>query len=120
MGSDFRSISSFCKADFNNNERDILCYCNFSLDTHDDRRVVYNLIKNKSFITIENMRTFLNYAISRDDFFLQLGRAKFTICPRGNALDTFRFYDSLYAGSIPIVIRQEFHNSDFFFFFFFF
>lgn len=113
MGSDFRSISSFGKADFNNNKRDILCYCNFSLDTHKDRTLIFNIVKNKSFVTIENMGTFLKYSISRNDFFKRLGESKFTICPRGNALDTFRFYDALYAGSIPIVIREAFHSSAF-------
>jgi hypothetical protein len=114
MGSDFRSISSFGKADFNNNKRDILCYCNFSLNTHIDRKTIYNMVKCLPFVTIENMGVFLKYTISRDNFFGQLGRSKFTICPRGAALDTFRFYDSLYSGSIPIVIRQNFHQADFF------
>lgn len=56
------------------------------------------------------MGTFLKYSISRDTFFERLGNSKFTICPRGNAPDTFRFYDSIYAGSIPIVVREQYHN----------
>jgi hypothetical protein len=63
---------------------------------------------------IENMRTFLNYSISRDQFFERLGNAKFTICPRGNALDTFRFYDAIYSGSIPIVVKERFHELELF------
>jgi hypothetical protein len=120
MGSDFRSISSFKKSDINkaninkaninNKERNILCYCNFSLDTHKSRINIFNYIKNKSFITFESMGTFLKYSISRDTFFERLGNSKFTICPRGNARDTFRFYDSIYSGSIPIVVREQFHN----------
>lgn len=58
MGSDFRSISSFKKGDINNKERPILCYCNFSLDTHKSRSTIFNSIKNKRFITFENMGTF--------------------------------------------------------------
>lgn len=53
---------------------------------------------------------FLHYNISRDTFFTRLGNSKFTICPRGNSPDTFRLYDSIYAGSIPIVVREPFHN----------
>ena len=87
-----------------------LCYCNFSLDTHSCRKQIYNSIKNKDFLTIENMGTFLNYSISRDNFFKQLNTSKFTICPKGNAYDTFRFYDCLYCDSIPIVVKLPFHK----------
>ena len=115
MGSDFRSVSSFSKAhNTDNKPRDILCYCNFSINTHKIREHIYNLIKNKGFITFENMGTFMNYSISRDTFFERLGNSKFTICPRGNAPDTFRLYDSLYSGSIPIVVREQFHNLNLF------
>lgn len=110
MGCDFRSISSFNKASIENDKRPILCYCNFSLNTHVDRKVIYNILKPKKFITFENMQTFLNYSISRDKFFERLGTSKFTVCPRGNALDTFRFYDTIYSGSIPIVVKKSFNN----------
>jgi len=113
MGCDFRSISSFSKANLYNNDK-ILCYCNFSLNTHPVRKEIYEIIKNKSFIKFENMQTFLNYSISRDEFFSQLGKSKFVICPRGNAIDTFRFYDTLYSGAIPIVVREHFHKLHFF------
>ena len=113
MGSDFRSIKSFSKLNTSNN-RNILCYCNFSINTHKKRELVYKLIKNKEFIKFDHMGNFLKYNISRDEFYTNLSRSKFVICPRGNALDTFRFYDSIYAGAIPIVVKQYFHNSYFF------
>lgn len=114
MGSDFRSIKSFSKLNIDNNNRSILCYCNFSLNTHPKRHLIYSLIKNKKFITFDHMGNFLNYSISSDQFYTNLSNSKFVICPRGNALDTFRFYDTIYAGAIPIVVKQHFHNSDFF------
>lgn len=114
MGSDFRSITSFPMANINNKKRSILCYCNFSLNTHPSRRKVYNLIKNKKSILCENMGIFLHYSISRDDFFKRIGDSKFVICPRGNAFDTFRFYDTIYGGAIPIVVKEKFHNLYFF------
>lgn len=110
MGSDFRSISSFPYANMTNEKRPILCYCNFSLNTHPDRRQIFQYLKTKPFVSFENMGNFLQYSISRDTFFKRLSAAKFTICPRGNALDTFRFFDVLYAGSIPIIVREDFHN----------
>ena len=48
MGCDFRSIKSFHFSNINNNHRDILCYCNFSLNTRPVRRYIYNCIKNKT------------------------------------------------------------------------
>jgi hypothetical protein len=32
---------------------------------------------------------------------------KFIACPRGNGLDTHRFWETLYRGSIPIVLRSN-------------
>ena len=114
MGCDFRSIYSFHKANIKNNNRNILCYCNFSLNTHSIRRKIYRHLRDKTFITFDHMGSFLNYNISRDQFFTNLGNSKFVICPRGAALDTFRFYDTIYSGAIPIVIKTAFHNLPFF------
>ena len=63
MGCDFRSISNFNKADINNKNRDILCYCNFSTNTHPIRSYIYSILQNKDFILLENMGKFLNYSI---------------------------------------------------------
>ena len=114
IGSDFRSIKSFSKLNIKNNNRNILCYSNFSINTHPKRKLVYKLIKDKKFIKFDHMGKFLNYSISRDQFYTNLSNSKFVICPIGNALDTFRFYDTIYAGAIPIVVKQYFHNSYFF------
>ena len=110
MGRDFRSINSFHNSAIMNNKRSILCYCNYSLDTYPLRRVIFEEIRTKKFIRFENMGTFLNYTISRDVFFQRLNNSKFVICPRGNGLDTFRFYDSIYSGAIPIVVKCQFHH----------
>lgn len=32
---------------------------------------------------------------------------KYVVCPRGNGLDTHRFWETLYRGSIPIVLRNN-------------
>ena len=52
-----------------NTERDILCYCNFTLSTHNDRRKIYRRIKNKKFIKFEGMsEKFPVYSISKHIF----------------------------------------------------
>lgn len=110
MGRDFRSIEQFELKSNTNSKREILCYCNYSLNTHPVRTTIYHCIKNKQFIMFEHMGNFLGYNISRDTFFSRLQNSKFIICPRGNALDTFRFYDALYCGCIPIVVRSHHHQ----------
>lgn len=114
MGCDFRSIQCFGRTDIANEQRDILCYCNFSVDTHPIRKQIYQEIANKEFITFRHMGRYSSYNISREQFFDDLNNSKFVICPRGNAIDTFRFYDTIYAGAIPIVIRTNYHNLPFF------
>ena len=84
-----------------------LCYCNFSLDTHEVRSVIYEALVKKDFIDFEHMGKFLTYSVSRQQFLNQLADSKFSVCPRGNAIDTFRLWDSLYAGTIPIVLRDS-------------
>ena len=36
---------------------------------------------------------------------------KFVACPRGNGIDTHRFWETLYRGSVPIVIASKWSNS---------
>ena len=109
MGRDFRSIAQFSMQP-TSCTRDTLCYCNYSLNTHPSRTIIYNHLKEKSFVLFEHMGEFLDYNVSRGTFFERLYTSKFTICPRGNALDTFRFYDAFYCGCIPIVVRSHHHQ----------
>ena len=110
MGRDFRSASLFQEA-LPIARKEILCYCNFSLNTHLVRKQIYESIRHKEFITFEHMGKFLHYSISRADFFRRLISSKFAICPRGNGLDTFRMWDCLYSGTIPIVVKEAaFHR----------
>jgi hypothetical protein len=112
MGRDRRSISQFSLA--SRDDKDILCYCNFSVDTHVVRKKIYDGVRDKPFIKFEHMGAFLAYEesnhLTRDNFFQNLCRSKYTICPRGNALDTFRFYDAIYCGCIPIVVKTRWHK----------
>ena len=58
------------------------------------------------------MGEFLNYPIGHDEFYRRLRQAKFCIAPRGNAIETFRMWDCLYLGTIPIVVREAaFHDA---------
>ena len=41
----------------------------------------------------------------------KLAASRFVACPRGAAIDTFRLWDCLYLGTIPIVVKEAiFHD----------
>lgn len=40
------------------------------------------------------------------DTYLVWGQHKYTVCPRGEKLDSFRVWESLYIGSIPIIMHS--------------
>jgi hypothetical protein len=110
MGRDFRNME-FLSHSSPTTLKTTLCYCNFSRNTHPIREDIYSALKSKDFIEFEHMGNFLEYSMPRDNFLKRLASAKFSICPRGNAIDTFRLWDSLYVGTIPIVIKEAvFHE----------
>ena len=102
--------------EFDMKERDILCYYNCSvppLSIHWYGRIrsyIYEGLKRLSFVKIEHVglnqnrdlggNTFLNY-------YEKISRSKFMVCPRGCGLDTYRLWDCLYLGCIPIVVKYE-------------
>lgn len=110
MGRDFRSLALFPDLKPSSLKK-TLCYCNFSIDTHPIREFVAKQLQGKSFVKMDHMGSFLNYQLSRAQFFECLRESKFCICPRGNAFDTFRLWDCLYVGTIPIVVQEAvFHK----------
>lgn len=109
MGRDFRGQS--CHDMAPQSKKDKLVYCNFSLDTHPVRKIALNLVKQKSYFCFEHMGEYRNYALSHQEFYLQLSSSKFCLAPRGNAIETFRMWDAMYLGTVPIVIREaKFHE----------
>jgi hypothetical protein len=40
----------------------------------------------------------------------QIGKSKYVLCPRGNGLDTHRFYETLLMGSIPVVENSTLYS----------
>jgi len=105
IGRDFRNLD-FLQNSRPETKKSTLCYCNYSLDTHEQRDDLYRILSGKEFINFEHMGEFLSYPISRKQFLDNLGGSKFSVCPRGNAIDTFRLWDSLYLGTIPITLKE--------------
>jgi hypothetical protein len=110
MGRDFRSAYLFDTLS-PTTDRPYLCYCNFSVSTHPVREAIYESIKSREFMEFDHMGKFLSYSLTREGFYKKLGASKFALCPRGNGIDTFRMWDCLYCGTIPIVVKEAvFHK----------
>jgi hypothetical protein len=76
-------------------------YFYFNQNTHFTRKTCYEKLVNK-----------LEWNISRpkNEYFIELAKHKYAICPRGNGLDTHRIWECLYLNTIPIVVKDDFIN----------
>jgi hypothetical protein len=93
-------------------DKKYLCLMVFSY-THNERHRCYNELKDKSFITNLNDRTYekqpsihcgkvpvwINYEYTHQSYY--------TLSPRGAGEDCHRFYEAIYLDSIPIVKRTN-------------
>ena len=91
-----------------NNLRDIKksknIYCNWNLTNLARNNILQKLLTNNVEFTYENNLSFDSYATS-------LAQHKFVISPPGNGIDCHRTWESLYVGSIPIVIKNKIYDS---------
>lgn len=88
-----------------------LAYMNFNVSTYtSERRVIQLSFQDTPWITCD-----VNKNINMTDFYRNIRNHKFTVCPRGNGVDTHRLWEALYLGSIPIVREhpemESFFNS---------
>jgi hypothetical protein len=98
-------------------DKEILCYANFGLAIDrwfgNPRVQLLEIIENKDFITKENIgdtnildRNHLNYNV----FYEKIAKSKFALCPRGCGIDTYRLWDCISLGCIPIVEKYDGHK----------
>lgn len=82
-----------------------LVYLNFNVYTFkQDRIPCLDFFKDKSWVTIGSNKVTLK---GRQIFLEEIRNHKFAICPRGNGVDTHRLWETLYMGSIPVVIKHD-------------
>jgi len=86
---------------------DKLVYLNINTNTHQSRKEVYGKFNNKSYV---KTGTQINTMEGRIKFLIELKSHEYVICPRGNGIDTHRLWETLYMGSIPIVIFTDAHK----------
>jgi hypothetical protein len=77
-----------------------LVYANFSIHTHPTRKVLLSTISDLSFITKSQN---LQYEL----YLEELAQHQFCLCPRGNGIDTHRFWEAQYLNTIPIIVKAD-------------
>jgi len=73
-------------------------YFYFSLSTHFSRNECYEKLKDK---------LIWNSKLSKEEYFIELKKHKYAICPRGNGIDTHRIWECLYLDVIPIMLKKD-------------
>lgn len=76
-------------------------YFYFSTGTHPSRVAARDILSKKQGLE-------WNHPRQKREYFSELARHKYAICPRGNGLDTHRVWESLYLNTIPIVVRDDY------------
>ena len=90
--------------------KDIFCSFVGCLITHATRKIIWNTRPNQSDVKIIRRHAWhyegtdrLNHEIEYKNI---LARSRFSLCPRGTGASTIRFWESLQAGAIPILISD--------------
>lgn len=93
----FGDVSALKRVQEENYPKVHLAYMNMNVETYpEERRTVFNFFFNKPFCYTSEKKPY-------EDFLIDLASSIFCICPRGAGLDTYRLWESLYLGTIPIV-----------------
>lgn len=92
--------------------KDIVCSFIGDPNAHPTRKVLEKLSHLDKFVIILRRRDFYNVSeeqqkIWRKEYNDVLSRSQFSLCPRGFGAGSFRFWESLQAGAIPIVISDD-------------
>jgi len=91
-----------------NSTRDKWLYVNFRPETNPQiRQPIFNHFKimggNEPWITFQNPAD----SVSHEMYLHNLISHRFVLCPPGNGVDTHRMWETLAAGSIPVVLRSR-------------
>lgn len=79
-----------------------LLYVNFNENTNRRvRKPIYDLFKN------DNNYLVTEYNSDKNSYKNNLINSNFVLCPEGNGLETHRFWETLYSGSIPVVKKSS-------------
>jgi hypothetical protein len=91
-------LESFVRPDC---PRDIDIYANFTQTTNDEKRKA--CIQSAR----DNPRVTWRTGLSVPEYYADLCRSKFVLCPEGTGIDTHRIYESIFCGATPVVLRNS-------------
>jgi len=77
-----------------------LIYSNFNPGTHPARVQAFDQIKLLPFVTMQQ-------DVGFEQYITELAAHKFCICPRGNGIDTHRFWEAQYLDCIPVILAAD-------------
>lgn len=116
IGRDYKNDRYFLEVDkFSKTDKNILCYYNCTLPPPELhyygflRKHIYDYCQNKSFVFCEHCTEHpRNYNDEINiNFFRRLASSKFMICPRGCGIDTYRMWECIHMGCVPIVEKYD-------------
>lgn len=84
--------------------KDIL-YGFIGMNSHAVRKTIFNMSHPKNTIIIQRPFWFCSSGVA--EYKDILARSRFSLCPRGKEPGSIRFYESLQAGAIPILISDD-------------
>lgn len=81
--------------------RTIEIYANFTQTTNDEkRRACIQAFKDDPRVTWKT-------GLSVPEYYADLCRSQFVLCPEGTGIDTHRVYEALFCGATPVVLRNS-------------
>ena len=80
----------------------LIIFINFRKNTNSkEREKLVDSLKHKEFVYHDE---YSNDPVSYID---KLSNYKFVLCPWGNGIDTYRLWETLFSGSIPVVKKHD-------------
>jgi hypothetical protein len=79
-------------------------YCNFDVNIPERDHMMGQLKK------MDRKFVFVQQKVPLETYYDQMESSKYVLCPPGNAFDTYRIYESIYLGCIPLVWESRMHR----------
>jgi len=96
-----KQLEFILKFSYSAQPRNIEIYMNFSLNTNiEKRKQCFDVFKN-------NPDVITKHNISVDEYYSDLCRSKYVLCPEGTGIDTHRIYEAILCGATPVVLRNS-------------
>lgn len=77
-------------------------YANFSMTNYGKRKECLDAFEGDSRVVRKDP-----HGRTQIEYYTDLRRSKFALCPEGVGVDTHRIYEALYFGAVPIVLRNS-------------